>query len=276
MSLRWPTRRVENALRHVLGLPAYNKQRLGIGFHISPDGFMVHASDAEVEAEFNVYHAAGWRGEAASRLALAPFAVNRRLRQIRDGLAGPLALRRARQAIFAARSLTFTSHYTHCIGHTSEVEGWITPTDRYQRESRGDAPMLSISVTSAQAFVDLARDEWQRGEVVRETGVLSSSQVNLIVPQDSLTDEIVRDALERWYMDIVQYRRGHWAVRERDLPEFRIELAWVTPQKYASHGFNDDPTSDADAEARWKDSAERLAEASSSSAERRFSRFGRS
>jgi hypothetical protein len=47
-----------------------------------------------------------------------------------------------------------------------------------------------------------------------------------VVPGKRLDDQIIKDAISRWYQDIFRYRHRHWSEREGKLPEIIVSLHW--------------------------------------------------
>jgi hypothetical protein len=69
-----------------------------------------------------------------------------------------------------------------------------------------------------------AARSWKTGKVF---SVVRGEVETLLVPASVLSPEIILDALSRWYMVRFDKQEGHWAVAERRLPEFVLDLGVV-------------------------------------------------
>lgn len=219
------------------------KTRLGRFLFGAPDQFdeMFSSSEAFNSARFSMeralaeYQARPRRQHVARELARHGRVLRRRLRDLPSSAPGgglwrlrynwandrhaflpdTLRQRLIERELTEARTLRYTSHYVHTKGETSEVEGYF---------ALKSGP-YSLDVLTPRFLSDIAEEQWDAGEL----GYAPNARA-LIVPGDFLDDEIVLEALKRWYIERYSWKYDHWAIRESRLPDIVVDLAWSEPE----------------------------------------------
>jgi hypothetical protein len=190
----------------MLYIPIYG--RPGIG------GRLGSLSDEEREREVERYHAEDFRARVATTLADVPPHVRSQLANARHALTHY----RAQRALASARVLRYTSHYIH-PRDDKEIDGYF---------DFGSDHSFSLAVCTADIFRRHAQYEWKHGDLVHSenTTVLGGWCPWLMVPGKRLDDQLIAEAILRWYKDRFQYVQGHWSQRERRLPQVIVNLHW--------------------------------------------------
>ena len=52
----------------------------------------------------------------------------------------------------------------------------------------------------------------------------------LLVPADTLGDQVIGEAIARWYRRRFELECGHWSQLEGRMPTVTVELAWDHPE----------------------------------------------
>jgi hypothetical protein len=98
--------------------------------------------------------------------------------------------RRASRALAQARTLRYTSDAVRPIGDTAILDGYF---------ELGGGLRFPLDVFAATAMVDYVRHDWNAGRVVHDgTWVIFGGGRWLCAPGDTLDDDAIRDAIERW------------------------------------------------------------------------------
>lgn len=189
----------EALLRRLLGLPAAAP---------APHGG---------EDQFQEWHGEDRRADLARELATAPSRTRALARQAAERVSERLISWRADRSLADARQLAFRAQAPHEIGHTWQVDG---------RLEAPDGTGMTLWVVALGGIERQSVQAWHHGRVL--PGHLGPGQT-LVVPTALLCDEILIEAIQRWYMTRFEYRRGHWGVRERRLPQLTVEVNWVLP-----------------------------------------------
>lgn len=254
---------LEDRLRPLLGL-GRKPNHLSLFFgEPDEDGLMeLHMPSEEVhDAEEERWHREPRRGRALSAVisALQRFEPLALVRRPGDAL----ERRRGERELASARKLEWNPYHYCTNGQTDHIDAHLVlPSGRH----------YALDVSTAAFHAYWVREGWQSGGVYR-TGQDTDQRdgvATAVVPTETLTPALVREAIERWYMDKYQYAQGHWSVLERKLPELVVdESGWSWP---------DDPYERELAEqaaARAEDTAG-LLKAESEVDERTARRYGRS
>jgi hypothetical protein len=209
--------------RRLLGLPATPPNITG-GLFIPIDGKpgiggrmgFLSAEERALEAER--YHAEGFRARLATFLAYVPQRARHRMMTVKE----TVRQARAARALARARVLRYTSPYIHAVGDLG-VEGYF---------DLGNNLGFGLEITTATAMERYAADEWERGGVIHaESSLLFGPEPWVAVPGTRLTDELIREAIVRWYQDRFHFVQGHWSQREHALPEIVVDLHWQTDEE---------------------------------------------
>jgi hypothetical protein len=171
------------------------------------------ASAAQDAADFDAWHREGVRAWLASGLAYLPQRAERGARRVR-GRAVDLV---GERALTRARTLVYRSRHVHPIGATRDIEGYFDLGRAWYR----------LDVLSAGILAVTAEQDWAAGRVMRGDENSWSGAESVLVPDATLDDRLVAEAIARWYADRFRLRRGHWSQLERRLPTIRVDLAWA-------------------------------------------------
>lgn len=202
----------ERWLRRLMGLgPA--PDRVGL---LVVNGRARRLSKAQGEAERAAWHREGWRARLATDLAFLPQRMERRRRRAQ----ARVEALRAERALAASRTLRYCSRHVHPIGRTSDVEGYF---DLGRARYRLD--ILTPGVLASAAEYD-----WARGEVVEAGETPWFGVDTLLVSAETLDDQLIAEAIGRWYRRRFELERGHWSQLEGRMPTVTVELAWDHPE----------------------------------------------
>lgn len=207
----------ENLIRRFLGLgPAPDP----VGLSCDKDGYFKLKKGKKLERDFIAWHREGIRAKLASGIArfthrIGPRSISRYL----GDAVGTIRMRWSIYRLREARRLVYKSVYVH-DKDTVESEGWI--------EFPGGFLTVVIRATGyTRHEVDYVQEEWDRGRVTPGiAGLTGHDYVTLVVPGERVTPDLVRNALQRWYLDRYRYHRGHWTVLEQAEPEVKIAFGW--------------------------------------------------
>ncbi len=265
--VHWPTSRVQNAARRILGLPPEPAEKLGIGFWVErrEDGFsdVLDHSGRREDADWAQFHADGRRGLAADRIGRAPFIARSAAERAWSAASEPVRGWRRRRALLAARELRFTSPYIISELHES-VDGPLTA---------GKAEYW-LEVRRPEALARAAESAWNSGEVLADAA--EWAPVVLTVPQDAgpLTDEVIAEAIARWYSQQAEFVPGHWTAVERALPRVIVDLARSTLEEDAA-GWAGEGASRDEILTGFEEGDRAAADVDRRRGKRRLARFGR-
>jgi hypothetical protein len=205
--------------RRLLGLPAEPPNIVGmlyIPIYGRPGigGRLGSLSDEERERERARYHAEDFRARLASTLADTPPRLRSKLGDARWAL----NRYRAQRAFANARTLYYTSHYIHPEDDQG-IDGYF---------DLGPNLSLSLEICTSNVLKRYAKAEWAGGEVThsQSSTILGSYQPWLVVPGKKLTDELIAEAIRRWYQDRFEFVQGHWSQRQQRLPKVVVNLEW--------------------------------------------------
>jgi hypothetical protein len=214
----------ERPIRRLLGLSAEPPDPVPMRF--TANGTVDFGTQDKRAVNFARWHSEGRRADIASHLSRVPYRARKAPERVRDEVLARVDNVRAARALSSAKTLRFTSPYVHVFGDCKEVEGWF---------DFGGAFGYSLTVFTNEAMVEYAEREWDRGELVTSDNSLVYGLGRwIVVPTVSLDDVIIREALERWYVDRFRWVRGHWSQREGTLPTINVDLTWETQEQMAA------------------------------------------
>lgn len=101
------------------------------------------------------------------------------------------------------------------------IEGWFTFGSAGYR----------LDIITPGLLAQATHEDWTHGSVLRADRAAWFSADWLLVPADTLDDELIAEAITRWYRERFKYQRGHWSHLEGRLPAVEINLAWEHPHK---------------------------------------------
>lgn len=117
------------------------------------------------------------------------------------------------QELNKVKKLTYVSPYVLIEGDETDVEGYLELQNGYYA--------LDIATP---ATVDIeAKELWDCGEI-SQTPIFWGNRT-LIVPGKALNEELIIEAIKRWYMERIEWRRSWWR-REQKLPKITLHLHW--------------------------------------------------
>ena len=83
---------------------------------------------------------------------------------------------------------------------------------------------IPLHITTIAHLKEANERDWA---IPRQT---SLSDFEILVPFRVLTDELVVEAIRKWYFSLVEWKHGHWTYAEKKLPEFTSSLVWMHPE----------------------------------------------
>lgn len=198
------------------------RRLMGLGPAADPVGVRVvngrvrRLSKAQLEAQRAAWHREGRRARLATGLAFLPQRLERRCR----GAKARVEAWWAERALAAARTLRYRSRHVHPIGRTGEVEGYLDlGRARYR-----------LDILTPGVLGSVAEHDWARGAVL-EIGETPWFGVDtLLVSADTLDDQLIAEAIGRWYRRRFELQRGHWSQLKGRMPTIFVELAWDRPE----------------------------------------------
>lgn len=199
------------------------RQMMGLGPAPDPGGLRLvegkvrWLSEAQREIELAAWHREGRRARVAAGLAYLPQRVDRRRRRVQDRAQALVAER----ALARARTLRYRSRHLHPIGETQDIEGYFDLGRTGYR----------LDVVTPGLFSVAAEQDWTRGAVLRATESPWCGAETLLVPADTLDDQLIAEAIGRWYRKRFELQRGHWSQLEGRMPAIAVELAWERPDR---------------------------------------------
>lgn len=177
-----------------------------MGFSVGADRTLERLPEDELRSERAAWHREGTRGRLSEGIARLPITL-------RDGayaLRARLDRRRAVHALSGARSLRYTSQYTHPESDCREIEGYF---------DLGRGLTYSLWVVSAASMQELADFNWKQGWLAAPY-----YSDYILVPHKQLDAVVVRQALELWYKERFEFVQGHWSNLEGRTPKLVIDL----------------------------------------------------
>lgn len=175
-------------------------------------------SEAEIRPDFIAWHREGWRAKFAELLVHFPHRFKSKIRDVARDVYYSLRCKRSWRALKNARALSYHTIYVHAADAV-ESEGWI--------KFKGGELTLVVTCTGAYKFkADAIRWDWEHSYIA-DHDYPNPAQINLWVPADHLTPELVTTAIKRWYVEHYQFHRGHWTVLEDSTPEVTIAFEWL-------------------------------------------------
>ena len=148
-----------------------------------------------------------------------PYSLRHQPRRLRSRLEeGPRAFLPTRikqvlveREICATKKLVYRSSYIHVRGEEDFVEGYFAL-------NKGSYDLTIIAAGSVACEVEEA---WACGNI------FCGGVEALIVPGDAVDDEIIAEAIRRWYISKIEWKRSLWTRDGRcRLPEIVVDLAW--------------------------------------------------
>lgn len=204
----------EEWLRRAMGLGGSAPDPVGV--RLAGGQFRV-APESQRAVDFDAWHREGARARLATGIAYLPQRFCRRWRQVRER--GEML--RGQRALAQAPTLCYCSPHIHPIGETDDIEGWFTFGSAGYR----------LDIITPGLLAQATHEDWTRGSVLRADRAAWFSADWLLVPADTLDDELIAEAITRWYRERFKYQRGHWSHLEGRLPAVEINLAWEHPHK---------------------------------------------
>jgi hypothetical protein len=208
--------------RRLLGLPAEQPSPRTIRLHTPTRTIQrVQPSAEMVEA----WHAEDWRADFARFVVDAPRIAKRQLEAVKDAIADV----RCDREVATARVLVYQSPYVHTVGDCLAVDGYL-------QLPSGRTYGLQVVAVGAR-YREYVQDSWDRGAVLQSDQNLLNSDHSLYVPVETLDEEVIAVAIERWYRDRFAYVRRHWGALENAQPVIDIELHWQTVEEDRASWF---------------------------------------
>lgn len=209
----------ERLLRSALGLPAQAPSPLSSTFVKSQDSDWYTLEDVpadELNQNQHNWHTEDWRADAADTLARLPTRTVQAGRTVRRRF----DQHQNRKRFLNARALTYTSHYIHNTDDCAEIEGYF---------DLGDGHYYSLTIVAANGAANWLQEAINNKDemMVEQSGyIMFGGGRTKYVFADVLTDELVQQAIAEWYVDRMEFQRGHWTHLENRLPTFHTDLAW--------------------------------------------------
>ena len=167
----------------------------------------------EFEKQLNKWHQEGWRGHLSETLARLPAIGQEQWRKSSDVIYEWRSLRQ----LLKATHLDYTSFYVHPKENCQQVEG-------YFNFKKGLA--VAVTISTAKHYQIIAEHEWQEGEAFIDNAHSFHPAVTIIVPADQLDTAVIKEALQRWYKETVEYKQGHWTHLSDLQPTLSINLSF--------------------------------------------------
>ena len=180
--------------------------------------------DDEHRRQRLAWHAEGWRGDLANSLAYGPHRTLERLRWKLDAPAEKLRRHRARRALASQRTLHYTCYYIP-TRDTNHIEGYF---------DFGSYRHFQLDIYTPTAMKTYTDFEWEHRELVSsENSLVFGSGRWIVAPSETLTEDVLRETLLRWYEERFEYERGHWSQVEETLPEIVLDIEWESDEERA-------------------------------------------
>ena len=186
---------------------------------------MVRVPEEERQANFRTWHEEGRRGKLASEISRGVHKVGYGLSyggHLGDRLSYPVRRRLFWHELATARTITWNAWHYSLAGQTTEIDGRLVLPN-------GRDWSFDITTNNDQTFW-IDEDYRNDGGAGREDRYASGCPTALVAAT-SLTPALLLVALRGWYVQRFEWERGHWAVLERTLPEFKIDAAWENTKK---------------------------------------------
>jgi hypothetical protein len=116
------------------------------------------------------------------------------------------------------RLIRYVSYHSVYSGESAHIDGRIVLPS---------GAKFDLDFSCVGGLRNWSLKEWELGVVV--TGDIAYgdfAERTILIPTRTLFEDVVREALIRWYMQRFEYERGHWAVREHALPEFVLDIGF--------------------------------------------------
>jgi hypothetical protein len=169
--------------------------------------------ETERAADVAAWHAEDWRADAADFLVRLPG----RTIDLASRARSAIRARESARLLSRARTLRYTSPYIHATRACADVEGYFDLDSRRA---------FALQIVAAGTLPGYALGEWENGAFVSDETNLLGLAPCIYVPSDTVTPELVREAIARWYCQRFEFDRRHWTHLTGQAPKIEVHLQW--------------------------------------------------